>query len=73
MSNIITRPIGSRFKCKGVEIEVVKNDDGPDGCAESCYFFKNGCWKEADLQSRGACVCYLRDDFTNVIFREVKP
>ena len=72
MSVIITRPIGSRFKCNGVELEVVENLLGSDGFCEGCYFDEVGCWNDEYLQIRGNCSYFVRDDCKDVCFRRVR-
>lgn len=69
-----TRPVGSHFKCCGVELVVVENTHGPDGyCGgeeDPCYFEGGECTKCSDIL--GHCSNYIRDDCKDVYFKEVK-
>lgn len=74
MSQVHTRPIGSKFLCNGVELEVVENTCGPDGyCGGQnfeCYF--DGHCDNKDFICRGTCSSYTRSDGKDVYFRRVK-
>lgn len=77
MSEIITRPIGSHFKCNGVELVVVENTRGVDGyCGGEvfpCYFGDNCSGRDKDmLFCRGCCSDLTRTDGKDVYFREVE-
>lgn len=68
-----TRPIGTRFNCIGVELEVVENTQGPDGYCIGCYFDGacHDCGNEV-FGCRGCCSDYTRTDGKDVIFKVVK-
>lgn len=78
MSEIITRPIGSRIYCDGVELIVVENTSGIKGyCGtevDPCYFAnRNGDGLCAmDCSICGCCYSCSRSDGKDVYFREVK-
>ena len=78
MSKTITRPIGSRLYCDGVELIVVENTAGVEGyCGtevDPCYFAnRHGdgvCTMDCSIF--GLCSSYARSDGKDVYFREVK-
>lgn len=76
--NTITRPIGSRFLCNGVLLEVVENTRGYDGwCGgkeDICYFSRKGGYgcDKVDYVGVGRCSSLDRSDGKDVYFREVK-
>ena len=73
-NEMLTRPIGTRFNCCGVVLEVVENTLGPDGfCGgenDHCYF-DDGCDKDM-FECRGCCSNYTRSDGKDVYFKEVE-
>lgn len=77
MSNVITRPIGTRFNYNGVELEVVENTLAPDnfcgGESDPCYFWNECAKRNYDIvKCRGCCGDFTRTDGKDVYFKEVK-
>ena len=76
--NTNTRPIGSRFLCNDVLIEVVENTRGCDGwCGgieEDCNFSRKGDYgcNKVDFVGVGRCSSFDRSDGKDVYFKEVK-
>lgn len=72
MAKFITRPIGSKFLCNGVELEVVNNTSYPKSLCVGCYF-------DADCDTctnkfreiTGSCSGFSREDCADVYFKEV--
>lgn len=76
MAKFITRPIGSKFRCNGVELEVVENTRGAEGyCGRldcRCYFDDFCGTSEDSLLCRGTCSNFSRADGKDVYFKEVE-
>lgn len=70
MSEIRTRPVGERFDCGGVMLEVVKVKD----CfCTGCHWQNSGkvCDMLGYVAIGGACAPEVRSDRGNVIFKQV--
>lgn len=71
MSEIKTMPIGERFECENVMLEVVYS---PNFFCDGCYWQNRG--RSCDLLGYvvgcGACDQGARSDGKNVIFKEVE-
>lgn len=70
MEDWITRPIGEKFDCNGVPLEVV--EEGEVAC-EGCYFRHPQFCCHCDIMAIiGLCSAIERDDEKDVIFKEVE-
>ena len=70
----MTRPIGERFRCDGVLLEVVEDTHEPPPCA-GCYFGEkkdNGLYPLHNNPVTGNCSSSGRTDHREVIFKRIK-
>lgn len=68
MSEIRTRPVGERFDCDGMVLEVVEYDSNKEGCGcWDCAFYGNCFYNEI----AGSCRWHKRSDGTDVIFKKI--
>ena len=70
MESYKTRPIGEKFDCNGVRLEVI--EEGDFAC-EGCYFhYTQFCCDEDITDTLGPCTSSCRDDEKDVIFKKVE-
>jgi len=64
------RKIGTKFKYKDIELEVVSEDGSDSWPCEGCYFRFMNCL-EARVKIVGECTCLGRKDKTKIIFKKI--